>query len=662
MFAGRDLRMLWPQNPKQLVQRANRRRVQRIDEFVRQARAMQKQWSVQSLDELSAHFSQLQHSDDLSQYESLSQYERRFVEATGLILEVVRRLKGFSLHDVQVAGAGAAASGTIIEMQTGEGKTIVCGVAALIRSVFDSSVHVATTNDYLAERDQAENKPLFDALNVSSSVLKQSYNPSQTRSAYRDQITYGPGYLFGFDYLRDQATLRKAEELVLGRDVLQAIHGTDIRQQLSQTVHNTIIIDEADSVLIDEATTPLILSAPNSQISPEGNRDAIKAFLAAKEVGEILEEETHFHIDRVKRQIQLTKSGEQEAYRLVRGTEPMRLEQPWSDYVKNALYAVHFLNRDEHYVVHEGEIRLVDQFTGRILEDRQLRGGLHQAVEASENVAIKPANVVTARLTRQRYFQLYDLVAGMTGTVRGNESEIEHFYSVKTSVFEPNAESKRSEIQPRFFASWQAKLKAIVLDVAELHRGGRPVLIGTRTILESRLVEAELQNSGLSCIVLNGIQDASEAEIVAEAGQVGAITVATNMAGRGTDIKLSCKARELGGLHVICTQRHTSQRIDRQLLGRCARQGDPGSFRFYISADDDLFQSHAPELGQKILKRVDSSGETHRDFTAEILNLQSRIEQQQFELRRSLVRHDQWMNEIRESLASPTLPQYSTAP
>ena len=535
-----------------------------------------------------------------------------FVRAAGLGAAAVQRTMGFRLHDVQIKGALATARGSIIEMQTGEGKTVVSGLAAVIRAAIDRTVHVATTTDYLAERDHESVAAIFNALGLRSAVLSHDAEPDETKSHYQCDIVYGPGYLFGFDYLRDQLRLRQAGELTLGRDVLEMINGTDFSEQLVQTQHHCIIVDEADSVLIDEAATPLILSGS------ETFSESTEAYTHAKAIANDLVDPDEYTIDLAMRQIALTDAGAENAYKSLRKIGRLELSRPWTTYVENALYAEHLLVRDEHYVVRDEGISLVDQLTGRIFDDRTLRGGLHQAVECKEDLEVKPPNRSMARVTRQRFFQMYDTVCGMTGTASGSEEELEFFYEAKIVPLQPNVPSKRIELPTRFFADWGAKCIAIVDEVKRLRETGRPILIGTRTIRESDLVDQVLQQHAIHCTVLNGVQDADEADIIKEAGKVGSLMIATNMAGRGTDIKLTAESRELGGLHVLATQRNSSARVDRQLAGRAARQGDPGSCQFFVAADDELFTRHGHKLRDQIRaasKHNRVAGESKRDFS-----------------------------------------------
>lgn len=571
-----------------------------------------------------------------------------------LVDQAVIREMGFFPHDVQIRGALATAAGNIIEMQTGEGKTIVTAMAAAIRSAFDPSVHVATTTDYLAERDHDTVAPLFNRLGIPSTVLSKKDQPAETKLAYQCRIVYGPGYLFGFDYLHDQMVIRKAAETTLGRTVLEKISGTDLKSQLAQTDHACILVDEADSVLIDEATTPLILSAPS--LAAECTPVQRRSFEFARLVGDELREGEDYQVDRVEQTIEIGESGRGHSFRRFNENGRLELERPWDDYVRNALYAKHLLIRDEHYVVIDDALALVDQMTGRIFDDRTLRGGLHQAVEAKEGISITPPNSSVARVTRQRFFQLYDCVGGMTGTATGSEDELNHFYGTDVVPFEPHLPNKRIELPTRFFLNFDQKLGAIIREVSEFRKTGRPLLIGTRTIRESHQVFEALTREEIQCTLLNGIQDADEANIIARAGEKGAIVIATNMAGRGTDIKLTPESRRLGGLHVLATSCNRSARVDRQLAGRSARQGDPGSCQFFVAADDDIFLRFGQRLSHEIIRAASAAGECDAAdatvFASRLYQLQRLIERHEYETRRKLVRHDRWMDSIREAMVA----------
>lgn len=625
---------------------ALRKRERVLDGYVQAVHRLLDHLSEYADDELADHLLSLRNEGVPGDQEHVI---GNFICAAAIGTETIRRTLGFQLHDVQIRGALAAASGSIIEMQTGEGKTVVCGLAALIRSIFDQSVHVATTTDYLAERDHESVEPVFRLLKTSSAVIRLDFTPSETRAAYRCNITYGPGYLFGFDYLRDQILLMEENSITMGRDVLMSIHGRRLEDELAQPLHQSIIVDEADSVLIDESTTPLILSG---NAETETDPEILKGYLYARDVVETLIQGKHFELNEISRTVELTEEGMSIVHQELESFGRMELLQPWPVYIRNALFAKFLLIRDEHYVVQNGEIQLVDQNTGRIFEDRTLRGGLHQAVEASEGLDIRPPGRTLARVTRQRFFQLYHTICGMTGTASGSEKELKHFYRSPVVPIARNRANRRIELPERFFSSRESKLKAIAEDVRRRRPTGQPVLIGTRTIRESLLVEEMLKSIGIRATILNGVQDADEARIISEAGQVGAVTIATNMAGRGTDIKLSPAARQLGGLHVIATQRNSSRRVDRQLAGRSARQGDPGSAQFFLSADDDLFQKHGPGVGDRMMANACVDGESHKDFSADVARLQEKIEKEQFEMRRRLVRQDGWMDQVRNTMVN----------
>ena len=617
-----------------------------LDAAVAQTRNLESEFSQLDALQLKAAFAELRHSAQATSPDDRPTDDLSFkILAAGLGAAAVRRTMGFSMHDVQIKGALATATGSIIEMQTGEGKTVVSGLAAVIRAAVDASVHVATTTDYLAERDHDAVKDIFIALGISSAVLSAEANSHETQQHYQSSIVYGPGYLFGFDYLRDQLLLRDFGELTLGRDVLQRINGTDIQQQLAQTQHHCIIVDEADSVLIDEAATPLILSGS------ETFDESTEAYPNAATIADNLTVDTHYTIDFAQRQIELTEDGNERSYASLRELGRLQLSRPWTEYVKNALYAQHLLIRNEHYVVREEAVALVDQLTGRIFDDRTLRGGLHQAVECKEQLPINPPTRTKARITRQRFFQLYDTVCGMTGTAAGSEEELQFFYDATIVPLPPNVPNKRIELPTRFFADRDAKFAAIVQEVQRLQATRRPVLIGTRTIRESLALDETLRAVNVQCTVLNGVQDADEADIIHAAGQIGSLMIATNMAGRGTDIKLSKEARQLGGLHVLATQRNSSHRVDRQLAGRAARQGDPGSCQFFVAADDDLFTQHGHKLAEQIRQAGQrDGGESEFDFSVQIFTLQQHIERHSYTSRKSLVHHDNWMDQIRETM------------
>lgn len=560
--------------------------------------------------------------------------------------EAIRRVFGFELHDVQVQGAAEVAQGRVVQMQTGEGKTMVAALAAIHRSLSGRGVHVITTSSYLAERDAEELRPVFEKLGISLGVLRPSDSLATSRQAYAADITYGPGYQFGFDYLRDQLSLRSADQVRLGAELRAGMIGAPTRHiPMRQRPREMAIIDEIDSVLLDEASTPLILSGPASA------HDDPLAYKLARDCVDRFVEGGDFQFESNSQRVKISVAAvtrSQHELELHRGVQ---LSRPWATYLRNAIQALHRLFRDEHYAVVDGEIHIVDQNTGRLFADRSWRDGLHQAVQAKEHVEITPSESSLARITRQRYFQQYKHLAGLTGTAVGAESEFQRVYSLRV-VPVPTARPCLRRSEPlRAFDSLAAKRRAIAADVMSRHQRGQPVLVGTRTIEESCRISEELETVGVPHVVLNGLQDADEASIVAQAGRVGAVTIATNMAGRGTDIKLSDESRQAGGLHVVVSEPHPSSRVDRQLIGRCSRQGDPGSAQTFLSAEDPLLLDHAPRLAERIRRRADPDGEFRSNLSSEVLQIQQRVEAEQSRQRASLLKQDEWLDDVRKVLS-----------
>ena len=564
---------------------------------------------------------------------------------SGLVCQAVSRTFGFRMHDVQIRGMLAGSDGAIVEMQTGEGKTVVTGAMAALKSLQAKSIHVATTNAYLAGRDCEELLPVFDRLGLSTGILPEETNQQATQQAYSNDITYGPGYQFGFDYLRDQVVLRTNRQTDLGRKTLDALLGNNIRSQLMQPeLHDAMIIDEADSVMIDEAVTPLVISgAARDTTDPT-------PFLLAKKIAAELVLDEDFTIELPDKTIEVDDDTSDRIHEAIANESSLQLERPWRIYVSNALRALHVLRCDIDYVIQEGEVQIVDQNTGRIFSDRTWQDGLHQAVEAKENVEIKSNDPSVARITRQRYLQMYQQLAGLTGTARAVAGEFQAVYQTRVVQIPTNLPSQRKVLKTRFFGDLDAKLAAIAADVSDRNRTGQPILVGTRTIAESMQVAEALTAAGIYAVLLNGVQDQAEAEIVAAAGTAGAITIATNMAGRGTDIKLDEQALKAGGLHVIGCSHNGSTRIDRQLIGRAARQGNPGSAQFFVAPEDEVLATYAPKLAARIAAQAKSDGETRTSFSSDLAAVQAQIETKQFEIRQAMVREDQWMDLVRASI------------
>lgn len=550
---------------------------------------------------------------------------------------------GYRLYDVQVTAVGAAMGGTIAEMQTGEGKTIVTGIIAALKTLQHTSVHVGTTNPYLAARDLESNEGIYNILGISYGLLPEESNEAQSRAAYRQQVVYGPGYQYGFDYLRDQMYLRNDRKNNLGLSVMSRIRGQEPEANMIQPPeHGMALIDEADSVMIDEAMTPLIISMPSKDIEDP------TPYLAAKKIAADFVEGEDYTIEWPSKKITITDEANDKAHLAVE-KQVFELVRPWRIYISNAVRATETFNRDIDYVIVDAKVQIVDPFTGRIAPDRTWQDGLHQAIECKENVPIQPGRESTAQITRQRYLQLYEELAGLTGTASSVATELHQVYGCRVVGIPTNRKSLRKVDRTRFFADQDAKLAELANDVLNRHRTGQPILVGTRTIAESFQVRDALFAVNLNPTVLNGVQDREEAEIVAQAGIEGAITIATNMAGRGTDIKLDQNALDAGGLHVIGTSHNASPRIDRQLVGRAARQGQPGSAQFFTAATDELLIENNSSLVKSIPRRASKTGES-ADFTNEISKLQDNIERRNFKLRQDMILRDRWMDKVREAI------------
>ena len=571
------------------------------------------------------------------------QRERLRSRYAGVIAECVYRSFGWRLFDVQLQAIGAAAANAIVEMQTGEGKTVVTGCIGALRTLDVPSVHVSTTNDYLASRDCEELVPIFDRLGLSWGLLPSESDESASRAAYKKQIVYGPGYQFGFDFLHDQMKLRQQRKKQTGSAVINRIRGAEQGHKLIQAAeHHMSLIDEADSVMIDEAMTPLIISLPGDQA-----QDPVPYKLARK-IAADMEEGNDYTIKMPEKSIDLTDRASLEAHEKIARHRDLLLARPWKAYITNAIRAEKILRRDIDVVLDE-KIQLVDQYTGRILADRTWQAGLHQAIEVKENVPMQPARESTTTITRQRYLQMYGALAGLTGTAQSVVDEFRVIYKCEVLVIPTNRPSRRKIAKTRFFADTESKIAAIAEDVLQRHQNFQPILIGTRTIRESLHIDEALRARNITAVLLNGMQDGDEAEIVAQAGRAGAITIATNMAGRGTDIKPDERAIEAGGLHVVAVSPNESRRIDRQLVGRGARQGQPGSAQLFVSAEDQLLVDHPGSLPKQMVRSAKATGES-RDFSRELAGLQQTIEQRNFQQRQKMILRDRWMDSVRESI------------
>ncbi|PHR96067.1 MAG: preprotein translocase subunit SecA [Blastopirellula sp.] len=556
------------------------------------------------------------------------------IQAFSLINESFRRVLGINLYQEQLTAALTLLNGTIAEMQTGEGKTFACAPTAYYHALSGQGVHVATTNAYLANRDHELLQPVYQLLGVTSAVLPEQASVNEKRDAYQCDITYGTAAEFGFDYLRDQLVLQQTNQRSLGSDLLEALSGASVKKTMQRGLHY-VIIDEADHVLLDDAVSPLILS---SYIGTEAT-DA-EVYQAAKAVLNDLEEGHHYNLNGATSAISLTLAGEtlihKDEYRL-----PLSLlNRTWSEYVSLSIRAS-ILRRNVHYIVDQEEkVQIVDSGSGRIYSDRTWQDGLHQSVEAKENVTISPEKTTMVQITKQRFFRMYAHAAGMTGTATGCERELRQVYDLDINTISLRTPSKREIWPQRVFLSLKHKRAAIVKSVCQLNQQNRPVLLGTLSVEESEFFAELLSDNEIEFQLLNGIQDESEAAIIAKAGQASMVTIATNLAGRGTDISLEPGVVLVGGLHVIVSECAESGRVDRQLIGRCARQGDPGSAQTFVSAEDSLIQQHGAWLVPILTRQANVDGEIDIELNVQIKRVQNSAQRFVYRSRCELFRQD----------------------
>ena len=566
--------------------------------------------------------------------------------AFAVVFTAAQRVLAIDLYDVQLLSGLALARGTIAEMQTGEGKTFAALLPAYLHALAGDGVHVMTVNAYLAKRDFEQIAPVYRLLGLSVGLIEADIPPDAKRNAYASDITYGPGYEFGFDYLRDQVALISRCKPRLGDSFRARQRGQSLdRSESMQRGQAVAIVDETDSVMLDEATTPLVLAAGGDV--PAANAEVYVAALRKSEQFEI---NRHFVIDEAASTLRLTSCAIEQLSDRQNETPRRGLDRSWTMYVEQALRAERLFRRDVDYVVDDDTLRLVDQYTGRIFTDRSWADGLHQAVQAKEGITITTENKSIARITRQRYLRLYKHLCGMTGTAQGGERELRSVYGLRVAIIPPHKPCQRRMLPMRVYADLAIKEKAIVEELVKIHRTGQPVLVGTAAIDTSQRLARHLDERGVSYQLLNGKQDAEEADIVAEAGQLGTVTIATNMAGRGTDIKLGQGVRELGGLHVVATEPQESTRVDRQLFGRAARQGDPGSCQRFASSDDELFARYAPSLSARIQRLADTHGQCQMELEHDVAALQHRVEGTRAYQRRQLFAHDDWLESVLRDL------------
>jgi len=558
-------------------------------------------------------------------------------EAFALVKNACRRLQGKTWmvrdqeytwdmvpYDVQLIGGLVMHKGMISEMRTGEGKTLVCTLPIYLNALTGKGVHVVTVNDYLAQRDSEWMGGLFRYLGLTSGIIKRGQNRQEKKDAYNADITYGTNNEYGFDYLRDN--MAQDKDHLVQRDLHFAI------------------IDEVDSILVDESRTPLIISAP-------GDESTDKYTLYNKLVQE-LEENVHYNVDEKQRVATLSEDGIKKMEELM-GVDNIYTEKGFGEvhHIEQALRANFVYKRDTDYVVQEDGVLIVDEFTGRLMPGRRYGQGLHQAVEAKEGVDIKRESRTLATITFQNYFRMYEKLAGMTGTAETEEEEFASIYGLNVIPIPTHRPIARNDEADMIFKNVEGKFNAIAEKVKELNETGQPVLIGTISVEKSEALSKALKKRGIKHKVLNAKQHEQEAEIVADAGQKGAVTIATNMAGRGTDIKLGEGVKELGGLYVIGSERHESRRIDNQLRGRSGRQGDPGFSQFYVSMQDDLMRIFGGARLEEIMEKMGFPEDLpieNRLLTGRIEGAQKKVEGRNFDIRKHLVQYDDVMTRHRE--------------
>jgi preprotein translocase subunit SecA len=550
-----------------------------------------------------------------------------------LIREVAERRLEMRHFDVQLIGGYVLLQGMVAEMRTGEGKTLTATLPACTAALAGIPVHVITVNDYLAQRDAAWMAPVYRAMGLKVGVIHHDMGLEQRRDAYRCDITYCTNKEIVFDYLRDRLEMGRRPGPIQAR--LERAYGKAKRlDRLRLRGLCYAIVDEADSVLVDEARTPLIISGPgDSSYEAALYRQALR-------ISEELEADSHYTVDFPKRMVELLPEG-----RALLEEIGMREGGLWTgrvrreELVRQALTARLLFHRDRHYVLKEGKVQIVDEYTGRTMPGRSWEGGLHQLIESKEDCEVTTQTEVLGRISYQRFFRRYLTLAGMTGTAEEASRELWSVYRLPVVTIPTHKPMIRRTLPTRVFPTAAEKWDAVVARLAELYATGRPVLVGTRTVADSRLLSDLLEKAGVPCRVLNALQDEQEAEIVSRAGRLGQITVATNMAGRGTDIKLDPDVAGLGGLHVVATELHDAGRIDRQLFGRCARQGDPGSCETFVSLEDELLRGR-PQLARLARMASPRPGGSRWAVSRVFRSAQRRAERRHYLMRRDLLKLD----------------------
>ena len=614
----------------------NDREVKKYIKRVAQINALEPTYEKMSDDELKIKFNELK-AQVVEEKVTLDQILN---DVFAIVRESSKRVLKMRHFDVQLIGGMVLNEGRIAEMKTGEGKTLVATLPVILNAMSGKGVHVVTVNDYLAKRDATQMGELYNFLGLSVDViLSGGYDDEVRQAAYNADITYGTNSEFGFDYLRDNMKFEASQKVQRG--------------------HNFVIVDEVDSILIDEARTPLIISGPTNR--------TLDGYIRADQVAKQLTRGTpadpnvpgskptgDFIVDEKNRTIMITEAGISKAEKLFGVENLYNLENAvLSHHLDQALKAHNLFEKDVHYVVKDGEVVIVDEFTGRLSEGRRFSEGLHQALEAKEGVKIQEESQTLADTTYQNYFRMYKKLAGMTGTAQTEATEFSQIYNLEVISIPTNVPVKRIDQNDLIYKTQNEKFKAVIDEVKKAHEKGQPVLVGTASIERSEVLHEMLKKAGIPHSVLNAKNHEKEAEIIAQAGVKGAVTIATNMAGRGVDIRIDDEVRNLGGLYIIGTERHESRRIDNQLRGRAGRQGDPGMSRFYLSLEDNLLRIFGSDRIKAIMDRLGiDEGESieSRMVTRAVENAQKKVESLHFEARKHLLEYDDVANEQRKTI------------
>ncbi|AWZ41326.1 preprotein translocase subunit SecA [Ligilactobacillus murinus] len=549
-------------------------------------------------------------------------------EAFAVAREGAKRVLGLYPYRVQIIGGTVLHEGNIAEMRTGEGKTLTATMPVYLNALSGEGVHVVTVNEYLSSRDATEMGELYNWLGLTVGLNVADKTPEEKREAYACDITYSTNSELGFDYLRDNMVV--------------------YREDMVQRPLNFVIVDEVDSILIDEARTPLIISGQATA--------ATQLYTRADRFAKTLKKDEDFKVDLESKTVSLTEEGIQKGEKYFGLTNLFDPDNTaLNHHLDNALRANYIMLRDKDYVVQNDEVMIVDQFTGRIMDGRRYSDGLHQAIEAKEHVKIEEETKTMANITYQNFFRMYKKLSGMTGTAKTEKEEFREIYNMEVVTIPTNRPILREDRPDLLYSTLESKFKAVVEDIKERHATGQPVLVGTVAVETSELLSQMLEQAGIPHAVLNAKNHAKEAEIVVNAGQRGAVTIATNMAGRGTDIKLGPGVREIGGLAVIGTERHESRRIDNQLRGRSGRQGDPGVTQFYLSLEDDLMLRFGSERIKHFYETMNIADDTviqSKMITRQVESAQKRVEGNNYDTRKQVLQYDDVMRAQREVIYS----------